>query len=152
MNLRFITLALAAAALVAPAATADPGHGKAGHDPAACHGKANVRVLLKGTLANDPAAADTSFQLTVQRANRWGRPYMKAAQPLSVNVDANTRYTKADQPATLDSLALNDQVVVMAKASRCDLRKAGSDPTALPALTAKRVVVQAQEQEAPSSP
>jgi hypothetical protein len=96
-------------------------------------------VVLKGTLADDPIATDTSFQLTVLNTNRWGRAYQAATQPLTVNVDANTRYVKADQPSTLDALALNDQVVVKSKMSRCDLLANASSPAA---LTAKAVVVQ----------
>ncbi len=44
--------------------------------------------------------------------------------------------------ANVDALALNDQVVVKAKASRCDLLTSGTSP---PALTAKMVVVQTPE-------
>ena len=91
-------------------------------------------VVLKGTLANDPAAGDTSFQLTVLHTNRWGRGYKQATQPVTVNVSDSTRYV----PSTLDALALNDAVVVKSKAARCDLR----DPANLPDLTAKMVVDQ----------
>src|SRR5437879_12646584 len=105
---KLITLMLLAGALAVPAATAAPTKGKPS-GPKPCHGKAKVMVVLKGTLANDPAAADTSFQLTVQHTNRWGRAYKQASQPLTVMVDANTRYVKADQPSPLDPLALNDQ-------------------------------------------
>ena len=136
MRLKLISLTLVAGALAVPAATAAPGRDRPSHPQKACHGKAKVAVVLKGTLANDPAAADTSFQLTVQHANRWGRPYAKAAQPLTVNVDANTRYSK------------NDQVVVKSKLSRCDLR--GAAPDSLPQLTARRVVVQSPEPAEPS--
>jgi hypothetical protein len=136
---KLLVLTIAAGALAVPAATAAPTHGKPS-GPKPCHGKAKVTVVLKGTLANDPATGDASFQLTVQHANRWGRAYKAASQPLTLNVDANTRYVKADQPSTLD--ALNDQVVVKAKASRCDLLTSGSSP---PALTAKMVVVQTPE-------
>jgi hypothetical protein len=97
-------------------------------------------VVLKGTLANDPVAGDTSFMLTVLHTNRWGRGYMKATQPVTINVADSTRYVKDDQPSTLDALALNDQVVVTGKLSRCDLRDA--DPANMPALTAKMVVDQ----------
>ena len=41
-------------------------------------------VVLKGTLANDPAAGDTSLQLTVLHTNRWGRGYKQASQPATV--------------------------------------------------------------------
>jgi hypothetical protein len=137
---KLIALLLAAGALAVPAATAAPTHGKPS-GPKPCHGKARVMVVLKGTLANDPTAADTSFQLTVLHSNRWGRAYKQATQPLTINADANTRYVVNDQPSSLDALALNDQVVVKAKASRCDLRDA-TDPASLPALTAKMVVDQ----------
>jgi hypothetical protein len=69
--------------------------------------------------------------------NRWGRAYKQATQPLTVNIDANTRYVKADQPSTLDALAMNDQVAVKFKMSRCDLLKSANSP-ATP--TAKMVV------------
>ena len=136
--MRLLVLTLAAGALAVPAATAAPAHGKP-TGPKPCHGKAKVMVVLKGTLANDPATGDTSFQLTVQHANRWGRAYKAASQPLTVNVDSNTHYVKADQPSTLDALALNDQVVVKSKLSRCDLLASAASPAT---LTAKMVVVQ----------
>ena len=139
--LKLLVLTIAAGALAVSAAIAAPTHGKPS-GPKPCHGKAKVMVVLKGTLANEPATGETSFQLTVQHTNRWGRAYKAASQPLTVNVDANTRYVKADQPSTLDALALNDQVVVKAKASRCDLLASGNAPAA---LTAKMVGVQTPE-------
>jgi hypothetical protein len=139
--LKLLVLTIAAAALAVPAATAAPTKGKPS-GPKPCHGKAKVMVVLKGTLANDPIATDTSFQLTVMHTNRWGRAYKQATQPFTVNVDANTRYVKADQPSTLDALALNDQVVVKFKMSRCDLLKSANSP-ATP--TAKMVVDQTPE-------
>ena len=136
---KLITLMLAAAALAVPAATAAPTKGKPPGGTKPCHGKAKVMVVLKGTLANAPAAGDTSLMLTVLHTNRWGRGYKAATQPVSVNVDTSTRYVKG-APASLDMLALNDQVVVKGKLSRCDLRDA--DPAAMPPLTAKMVVDQ----------
>jgi hypothetical protein len=136
--LKLLVLTLAAAVLAVSAATAAPAKGKPS-GPKPCHGKAKVMVVLKGTLASDPIATDTSFQLNVQHTNRWGRAYKAASQPLTVNVDPNTRYVKSDQPSTLDALALNDQVVVKTKMSRCDLVANANSPTA---LTAKAVVVQ----------
>src|SRR5919197_3851449 len=133
---QLISLMLAAAALAVPAATAAPTKGKRPGGPKPCHGKAKVTVVLKGTLANDPATGNTSFTLTVLHTNRWGRGYKQATQPVTVNVDGSTRYVKGAS-ATLDMLALNDQVVVKGKLSRCDLRDA--DPAAMPALTAKTV-------------
>jgi len=137
---KLIILMLTACALAVPAATAAPMKGKPPGGSKPCHGKAKVMVVLKGTLANDPVAGDTSLQLTVLHTNRWGRGYKQAAQPLSINVADATRYVKSGGPSTLDALALNDAVVVKSKASRCDLRDA--DPAAMPALTAKMVVVQ----------
>ena len=136
---KLITLMLVGAALAVPAATAAPMKGKPPGGTKPCHGMAKVMVVLKGTLANDPAAGDTSLMLTVLHTNRWGRGYKAATQPVTVNVDGSTRYVKGG-PASLDMLALNDQVVVKGKLSRCDLRDA--DPAAMPALTAKMVVDQ----------
>jgi hypothetical protein len=136
---KLIILMLAAAALAVPAATAAPTKGKPPGGTKPCHGKAKVMVVLKGTLANDPAAGDTSFMLTVLHTNRWGRGYKAATQPVTVNVSDSTRYVKG-APSSLDQLALNDAVLVKGKLSRCDLRDA--DPAAMPALTAKMVVDQ----------
>jgi len=136
---KLITLMLVGAALAVPAATAAPTKGKPPGGTKPCHGKAKVMVVLKGTLASDPATGDTSLQLTVLHTNRWGRGYKQASQPVTVNVADSTRYVKGG-PSSLDALALNDAVVVKGKLSRCDLRDA--DPAAMPALTAKMVVDQ----------
>jgi hypothetical protein len=136
---KLFTLVLAAAALAVPAATAAPTKGKPPGGTKPCHGKAKVMVVLKGTLANDPAAGDPSFTLTVLHTNRWGRGYKAATQPVTVNADGSTRYVKG-APSSLDALAQNDQVVVKGKLSRCDLRDA--DPANMPPLTAKMVVDQ----------
>jgi len=136
---KLFTPVLAAAALAVPAATAAPTKGKPPGGTKPCHGKAKVMVVLKGTLANDPAAGDPSFTLTVLHTNRWGRGYKAATQPVTVNVDGSTRYVKG-APSSLDALAQNDQVVVKGKLSRCDLRDA--DPANMPPLTAKMVVDQ----------
>jgi hypothetical protein len=136
--LKLLVLAIAVGALAVSAATAAPAKGKPS-GPKPCHGKAKVMVVLKGTLANDPIATDTSLQLNVQHTNRWGRVYKAASQPLTVNVDANTRYVKGDQASTLDAFAQNDLVVVKTKMSRCDLLASATSPAA---LTAKAVVDQ----------
>jgi hypothetical protein len=137
---KLFSLMLLAGALAVPAASAAPAkHGNPhGHGAKACHGKARVMVVLKGTLANDPAAGDTSLQLTVLHTNRWGRGYKQATQPATVNVADATRYMKDGEDATLDALAQNDSVLVTGKVSRCDLRNA--DPANMPALTAKKVM------------
>jgi hypothetical protein len=140
--MKHLTIGLAVAAVAAAGATAAPGKGKPDHSAKACHGKAKVMLVLKGSFV--AAAADgTSFQMSADHANRHARPYLKLAQPLTVAVDTNTRYRKNGQDAKLSDLAANDRVVVKSKLSRCDLRKAAAD--ALPALTARQVVVQTPE-------
>jgi hypothetical protein len=138
-TMRKMIILMLAAGLAVPAATAAPTKGKPS-GPKPCRGKARVMVVLKGTLANDPATGETSLQLTVLRTNRWGRGYKQATQPATINVADATRYVKDDAASTLDALALNDMVVVKGKLSRCALRDA--DPASMPALTAKMVVDQ----------
>ena len=131
---KLVTVALATAALAAPGATADPGHGK---------GKPTCKpapVMLAGTLANDPATGDTSFQLDVKHANRLGRLYAKATNPVTVTVDAKTRYGKDGGSSTLDALAQNDRARVLAKVCRADVKSAHASAGALPALTARAVL------------
>src|SRR5437763_5068157 len=112
---KIVTVGLATAALAASGATADPGHGKSGSHGPACR---PAPVFLAGTLANDPGTGDTSFQLMVKHANRAGRLYAKASNPVTVNVDSNTRIRKAGQKVTVDALAQNDRALVMAKVCR----------------------------------
>jgi hypothetical protein len=130
---KLVTVGLATAALAASGATADPGHGK---------GKPTCKpapVMLAGTLANDPATGDTSFQLDVKHANRLGRLYAKAANPVVVTLDAKTHYRKDGGDSTLDALAQNDRVLVLAKVCRADVKTAKASAGALPALTARAV-------------
>src|SRR6266487_1503602 len=127
---KLVSVGLATAALAASGATADPGHGK---------GKPSCKpapVMLAGTLANDPATGETSLQLTVKHANRLGRLYAKAANPVTVTVDANTRYRKDGGSSTLDALAQNDR----ARVCRSDVKKAKQSGGALPDLTARLVL------------
>jgi hypothetical protein len=98
----------------------------------------SVMVVLKGTLASDPAAGDTKFELNVLKANRHGRAYVSAGQPITLDVDASTKVRrKASGSAptkTLESLASADRVQVAAKACKADLRGGGT-----PDLTARHV-------------
>jgi hypothetical protein len=98
----------------------------------------SVMVVLKGTLASDPAAGDTKFELNVLKANRHGRAYVSAGQPITLDVDASTKVRrKASGSAptkTLESLASADRVHVAAKACKADLRGGGT-----PDLTARHV-------------
>ena len=136
---KLITLMLAAGAIAVPAASASPLHGKPS-GPKPCQGKATVTVVLKGTFV--AAAPDgLSFQLNANHANRHGRPYLKAPQPLTITVNANTRYVKNGAAAKLSDLAANDRLVVLSKVNRCALKSA-ADPASLPALTARMVVDQ----------
>jgi len=131
---KLVSVGLATAALAASGATADPGHGK---------GKPSCKpapVKLAGTLANDPATGETSLQLTVKHANRLGRLYAKAANPVTVTVDANTRYRKDGGSSTLDALAQNDRALVFAKVCQADVKKAKQSGGALPDLTARLVL------------
>jgi hypothetical protein len=141
---KLVTVALATAALATSVATADPGHGK---------GKPTCKpapVMLAGTLANDPATGDTSFQLTEKHANMLGRLYAKAGNPITVNVDANTHYRKAGAASTLDALAQNDRALVFAKVCRADVKKAKQSGGALPTLTARLVLDKGPAQDTSS--
>ncbi len=139
---KLVTVALATAALTASGATADPGHGKGKGKPT-CK---PAPVLLAGTLANDPATGDTSFQLTVKHANRLGRLYAKVGNPVTVAIDAKTRYRKDGGSSTLDALAQNDRALVLAKVCRADVKAAAAASSALPVLTARGVLDKGQKQ------
>jgi hypothetical protein len=135
---KLITLTLAAGALAVPGATASSLHGKpSGSKP--CHGKAMVMVVLKGTVVFP--GFGLSFALNANHANRHGRPYLKAPQPLTIREDAKTRYVKNGAAAKASDLVANDRVVVLSKANRCALKSAAG-AASLPALTARMVVDQ----------
>lgn len=132
---KYLTIGLAVAAIAASGATA---HGKPAKDATT-----NCRpapVLLLGTVANTPAAGDTSFQLTVKHGNRLGRLYAKAGNPVSLGVDASTHYRKDGAKSTLDALKQNDRAIVLAKVCRSDVRAAIKSKSALPAMTARLVL------------
>ena len=147
MRFKTLMLAVAVAALAAPAATAEPGPGKGKAKPdrvakKACKG--NVSVVLKGTLTSDPTATDTSFTMKVTKSNRHGRAYVKAGTA-TLTVDAKTK-VRRDEAKTLDSLAMNDNVLVQAKTCRSALKDG-----ATPQLTARHVVARAAA-PAPETP
>ena len=144
MKFRILVLALVTALVGASVALAHDNQGQG--KPAAKPGKPTsgpncrpkVKVVLKGSLANDPVTDDTSFMLTVSKSNRHGRSYVSATQPITVNVDAMTRVRRkapdSEPTKTLDSLAMGDLVKVHAKACKADLRNGGT-----PDLTARHV-------------
>jgi hypothetical protein len=134
---RYLTIGLTAAALAATGASANDGHGHGKPDKSTrCH---PAPVMLAGTLANEPAAGDTSFQVNVLKSNHYGRMFRNASGPLTVSVDAKTRYVKDKQSSSLDALAQNDRVLVLAKLCRADLKSARTSGT-LPPMTARFVL------------
>jgi hypothetical protein len=146
MKLRILVLALVTGLIGASVALAkeSPGPGrpeakpKPGKSTTGPNCRPRVKVVLRGTLANDPATGDTAFQLNATRANRHGRAYLSASQPLTIGVEAATKFRRKGPGAaptkTLDSLALGDLVKVRAKACKAELRNGGT-----PDLTARHV-------------
>jgi len=144
MKFRILVLALLTALVGASVAFAhdNPGNGKPeakpGKPTSGPNCRPRVKVVLRGTLANDPAAGDTSLMLTVTKANRHGRAYVSAAQPITVNVDAMTKVRRkapdSEPTTTLDSLAMDDLVKLHAKACKAELKDGG-----MPELTAKHL-------------
>jgi hypothetical protein len=147
MKFRILVVALVTALVSASVALAhgNPGKGKPETRPGkpakpttGPNCRPSVKVVLKGSLASDPALGDTSFQMNVLKANRHGRAYVSAAQPITLNADAGTKVRrKAPGSAptkTLESLAMGDRVHVGAKACKADLRDGGT-----PDLTARQV-------------
>lgn len=134
MKLNATAAAVAAMLLTAAAATAAPPEGK-GKSQAAASCKANVAVVVRGTLAADGAAAPSTLSLTVTGGNNRGKVYAKAAQPTPVALTATTKVVKGTDgaKAKAESLKSGDKVNVQAKA--CKNAAAGSP------LTATRVTV-----------
>lgn len=127
------TLAVALAAAAAATAAPPPGKGK----PApSC--KANVSVILTGTLAADGTAAPSSLSVTVTGGNRFARAYRKAAQPTPVAVTTTTKVVRSGASSTAADLKNGDKVNVRARACKADLAH-----DATPALTAVRVAAHA---------
>jgi hypothetical protein len=151
MKFRVLFLALVTALLSASVALAGdhPGKGPKPRTGPGCRPAASI--ILRGTLANDPAAGDTSFQMNVTKANKHGRAYAKAAQPVTINVDAKTmirRKVKGSAPTkTLESLAMGDRVHVHAKACKADLANGGT-----PQLTARHVKAKGAAPTPPPAP
>jgi hypothetical protein len=139
-----LTIGLAVAAIAASGATAHDKPGKS----ARCH---PAPVMLAGTLASDPAAGDTSVQLTVKHANHLGRMYAKAGNPVSVSVDAKTLVRKDGAKSSLDALSQDDRAIVMAKVCRSDVRGAVKSKSALPAMTARLVLAKSPKSPPASS-
>ncbi len=126
MKLRLLLVSLAAALLTVSAAVASPPPGKG--KPTTGEGcKPKVTVVLKGTLTSAP------LNVTVTKANRWGRAYVSASA-VTIGVNADTKVRRQGKK-TLTDLVVGDRVLVQAKVCKADLAN-----EATPALTAVRVV------------
>jgi hypothetical protein len=126
-------LAVAGFAVSSALAAAPADKGKPPTTGAGC--KPRIAVVLKGTLASTPGASATSISVTVKSGNHWGAAYVKATQPTSINVDANTKIRRQGQK-TLASLLSGDRVLVQARVCKADL----ADKT--PKLMASKVIAQ----------
>ncbi|MEK6274127.1 MAG: hypothetical protein AABM30_02175 [Actinomycetota bacterium] len=156
MKFRILVLALVTALVGASVALAhgSPGPGNPEAKPAkpttGPNCKPRVKVVLRGTLANDPATGDTSLEMTVTKANRHGRAYVSAT-PMTLTVDMNTKVRRKAPDSmptkTLDSLAMGDRVKVDAKACKADLRNGGT-----PDLTARHIKAKPAAPPPPPAP
>ena len=97
-------------------------HGGKPHGHEAC--KPNVSVMLKGTLASDPAAGATSLMLSVTGSNAHG----KSLKGLGVTIalDAKTK-VRRQGAKTVESLAMNDRANVQLRRCKADLPLVGGD-------------------------
>ena len=134
MRFKSLLVVLAVASLGTSVAIAAPPAGK-GKPPKAGPGcKPKVTMVLKGTLAATPGPSGTSLSINVEKANKHGQAYVTGTQPVSVAVDASTKFRKQGKK-TIGDLLAGDRVLVQARACKADLAS-----TTLPALTAVRVV------------
>jgi hypothetical protein len=134
---RTFLVSLAVLAVACPAALAAPAKHKPPTTGPGC--KPQVSVIVKGTVAVAPGAAATlpfSLQVNVTHANLFGQAYVKAAQPVSVNVSDQTKLKLGKQKglAALQALQVNDRVRIQARACKADLANGATPP-----LTAKRI-------------
>jgi hypothetical protein len=127
-------LAVAGFAVSSALAAAPAEKGKPPTTGAGC--KPRIAVVLKGTLASTPGASATAISLNVKSGNHWGAAYVKATQPTSINVDANTKIRRQGQK-TLASLLSGDRVLVQARVCKADLANSATQK-----LTASKVIAQ----------
>jgi hypothetical protein len=134
VRLKSLLVVLAAASFCTSAALGaqPPGKGKPSPSGPGC--KPMVSVVLKGTLAATPGPAATSLSVNVTSANKQGKAWVSATQPVSVGVDAKTKIRRQGKKTVADLLS-GDRVLVQARVCKADLVG-----TTLPALTAVRVV------------
>ena len=144
MKLRFVLVGVVAAGLAASAAIAAPPPGKGKPETAgkpATAGKPlttgptckpKVTVVLKGTITS---TSTSLLVMDVTHANRWGRAYATAGSASVVVSETDTK-VRRNGGKLLTNLAVDDWVLVQARACKADLLAAGTPPT----LTAVRVV------------
>lgn len=127
MKLRLVLVSLAVALITVSVAVAapPPGKGKPSATGEGC--KPKVTVVLKGTLASAP------LNVTVTKANRWGRAYVSTSA-VTVTLNAETKVRRQGKKS-LGDLVVGDRVLVQARVCKADL---ADDKT--PPLTAVRVV------------
>jgi hypothetical protein len=146
---KLLAVALATAALAVSSATADPGHGKPNGPNAQTCKPANVKLM--GVLTSDPGSTDTSFTMTVLKANHAGKAY-KVAGSATVEVDQKTRIHRHapgvhGNKAAVGDLALGDYAKVRAKVCKTDLAD-----NATPDLTAGKIDAHAPKAPKPDTP
>jgi hypothetical protein len=132
MKIKLLLAALAVAGLGVSAAVAAPAHAKGKPDTTGPNCKPKITVVLKGTLGGAPAG--NTLKVNVKSGNRWGRAYVKATQPLSISVNADTKIRRQGK-AELKDLADKDRVLVQARVCKEDLKD-----NKTPALTATKVI------------
>jgi hypothetical protein len=132
MKTKALLAALAVAAFGLSSAVAAPPPGK-GKPTTGVGCKPKVTVVLKGSLAAPPGT--TALMVTVRSANRHGRAYVAASQPVSVLVNADTTKVRRQGKKTLGDLVSGDRLLVQARACKADLAEG-----ATPALTATKVI------------
>ena len=134
MKIKTFLAGLAIAGLAVSSAVAAPPADKGKPKTTGLGCKPQITVVLKGTLASTPGASATALSVTVTSGNRWGRAYVKATQPTTVAVNADTK-VRRQGAKTLAALLADDRVLVQARVCKEDLKE---DKT--PGLTAARVI------------
>jgi hypothetical protein len=137
MKIKLVLAGLAVAGLAVSSAVAAPPEGKGKPLTTGLGCKPKITVVLKGTLASTPGASATALSVTVKSGNRWGRAYVKATQPTSVDVNADTTKVRRQGKKTLGDLLKDDRVLIQARVCKAALK---DDATTLPALKASKVI------------
>jgi hypothetical protein len=97
--------------------------------------KPAVSVVLKGTLASVPGAG-TSFTMNVTSGNAFGRAYVAAAQPVTIQTTASTKVRRQGAKEA-SALVVGDWALVQARACKADLANGAVAPLTALRITAK---------------